>query len=111
MKMKSKTSNVFRFIMLTLFLLFIGLYITQAFGYYEFTNNKKNALTEQNIKKFEKDIKEGRNIKATNYLQEDKNYNNLLSNASLKLSKDISFLFNAFMSNLFNEINKLTSTN
>ena len=108
--MKIEGNKIFKFTLLVLFLLFIGLYITQAFGYYEFSNNKKTALTEQAIKRFENDVKEGKKIDANNYIENEKHYNNLLSNTSIKISNSISIVFNSFMNNLFNQINKLTSS-
>ncbi len=105
-----KGKNIFIFIFMTLFLLFIGLYITQAFGYYEFTNYKKSTLTDAAIKKFEQDVKNGKEIKATNYIEKEKNYNNLFSNVSLSLSNSISSFFNMVMNNMFNELDKLVSS-
>ena len=94
--------------MSTLFLLFLGLYITQALGYFEFKNNKKTALTNSAIKKFEEDVKKGKKIDAKDYLEEEKNYNNLLSKTSINISNAIEAGFNYLINNLFNEISKVT---
>lgn len=104
-----KAKNVFIFIFSVLFILFISLYVTQATGYYEFNNSKKTTLTNDAIKKFEKDIKEGKQISAKNYLEEEKEYNNKISTTSLMISKTIEKSFNYLMGKLFEEINSAVS--
>ena len=85
-----KGKNVARIVIFTLIILFTTLYVTQAFGYYEYSNKKTNTLTEEAAKKFEKDIESGKTIKASNYLKEENDYNNNLSKAGLSVSKMIS---------------------
>ena len=105
-----KAKNVFILLFSCLFILFISLYVTQATGYYEFSNAKKSTLTNEAIKKFEQDVKEGKEIAAKNYLEEEKQYNNKISKASLTLSKTIEKSFNFIMNRLFNEINSVVSS-
>lgn len=100
-----KGKNIFRVILLTLGILFITLYTTQAFGYYEYTNKKTNTLTENAVKDFEKDIKEGKTIKAENYIKEENDYNNNLSKMGLGISNLIEKTFDAVMNFIFKEIN------
>lgn len=92
-----------------LFILFISLYVTQATGYYEFSNSKKSTLTNEAIKRFEKDVREGKEVEAKNYLEEQKQYNNKISNTSLMISKTIEKSFNYLMGKLFKEINSAVS--
>lgn len=105
-----KGKNVVVLIFSILFILFISLYATQATGYYEFSNYKKSTLTDEAIKKFERDVKEGKEISAKDYLEEEKQYNNKISNVSLTISKTIEKGFNFFMNRLFNEINDAVSS-
>ena len=104
-----KSKHVVRFTLLVLFLLFVGLYITQALGYYEFTNAKKTTLTNYAIEKFEKDVKEGKALDVKNYVEEEKQYNNLLSRVSLSVSNAIEKSFSFVMNTLFNELAKATN--
>ncbi|MCI8547974.1 MAG: hypothetical protein HFJ38_03690 [Bacilli bacterium] len=104
-----KSKHVVRFTLLVLFLLFVGLYITQALGYYEFTNAKKTTLTNSAIEKFEKDVKEGKALDVKNYVEEEKQYNNLLSRVSLSVSNAIEKSFSFVMNTLFNELAKATN--
>ena len=48
---------LFIFIFTSYFLLFIGLYTAQGFGYYDFESSKKKTLTANAMKKFDEDIK------------------------------------------------------
>lgn len=105
-----KAKKVFIFIFCGLFVLFVSLYVTQATGYYEFSNSKKSTLTNEAIKKFEQDVKSGKKIAAKNYLEEEKQYNNKISNASLALSKSIEKGFNFIMNKIFSELNSVVSS-
>ena len=101
-----KGKNIARIVIFTLIILFTTLYVTQAFGYYEYSNKKTNILTEEAAKKFEKDIESGKTIKASNYLKEENDYNNNLSKAGLSVSKMISSSFNKVMNFIFSEMDQ-----
>lgn len=89
---KQKFGNkIFHKTWFILFLIFLTLYISQANGYYEYSVSKKTSFTEEQIKKFEQDIKDGKNIDVTEYLNNtNKNYQNKLSKVALSLSETIS---------------------
>ena len=71
-----------------LFLSFLVLYFAQAGGYYEDVNNKKASLTEEKIKQFEEDVKNGKKIEVENYVVNiKKNYDNKISSFGLYTSK------------------------
>ena len=101
-----KGKNIVRFIFLSLIILFTTIYLMQSFGYYEFTNNKTNRLTENQIKQFEQDVKKGKKIEAKNYVRKQINYNNKLSSGGITLSNTIENTFDAVMNFLFSEVNK-----
>ncbi len=85
-----KGKNIARIIIGTLFVLFVALYLTQTTGYYEFEQHKLTTLTEEQIKKFEQDVKDGKEIDLETYLElNKKNYDNRLSKLSLSLSRKI----------------------
>ena len=69
-----KSKNVVRIITLTLFLFFLCVYIAQATGYYEVDMYRKTALTNEAMSRFEKDVKDGKILKAKEYLEPDKQY-------------------------------------
>ena len=84
---------------------FIFSYTIEKSGYYEYNLQTKKNLTEKEIKEFEKDIKEGKNIDIKKYMKDNNtNYSNTLtkttSNISIKLNKYIKLMltdsFNIF---------------
>lgn len=73
-----------------LFAIFMTLYISQATGYYDYEQYKKVELTEEKIAEFERDVKEGKEIKIENYLDSvTYDYNNKASKTGLKISGTI----------------------
>lgn len=102
--------NIFWIIMFIFFIVFISLFIASKSGYYEYENHNKKVFTEEKMKEFENDLKEGKNVDIKNYIYEDnKNYenkitkignfiSNLLSNGILKSVKITTKVFE----NLFN---------
>lgn len=91
-----------------LFLSFLVLYFAQSFGYYENINNKKASLTEDSIKRFESDVKKGKEIKVENYVVNiRKDYGNKISSFGLFSSKLIGNTFKWGLTNLFNGIDKV----
>jgi len=80
--------KAFRYCLLTLFVTFMALYISQSTGYVEYENRKQVALTESQIKKFEADIAAGKKVDMEKYLKtNEKNYQNAISRTGLKISK------------------------
>ncbi len=84
-------NKIFRRFWFVMFLIFLTLYISQASGYYEYEISKKSTFTTEQIKKFEQDIKDGKNIDIQEYMENtNKNYQNKLSKMALSLSETIS---------------------
>ncbi|MCI9110556.1 MAG: hypothetical protein HFH47_01940 [Bacilli bacterium] len=80
--------KTFRYVVLTLFVTFMALYISQSTGYVEYENRKQVALTESQIKKFEADVAAGKKVDVERYLKtNEKNYQNGISRLGLKISK------------------------
>lgn len=97
--------------MMLLIVLFLGLYISGMSGYYKYTETKKNVLTENAMERFEQDIKEGKEIDVSNYLEETKNYNNIFSSLGLKMSSLIEKGFNKTMTSLFKKLSQAVNNN
>ena len=75
--------RLIKLIGIILLIFFLALYLSSYnTSYYE----NKNILTEDAIKRFEKDLKEGKKINVNNYIEKEKNYNNKVSTYTLKLS-------------------------
>ena len=54
---KNKKNKIFKFIFGLFFMSFLVIYFSELTGYYEYQNYKKTSLTEEQIKKFEEDVK------------------------------------------------------
>lgn len=99
---KDKKRKIYKFIFLMFFLSFIVVYFSELTGYYEYQNHKKMTLTEEQIKQFENDVSNGKEVDINEYLVLDnKNYNNSLSKLTSKLSDGISSLVQSGVENAF----------
>ena len=76
-------SKLVKIILIFIMIFFLSLYFSKySSDYYE----KKSNLTEEAIKNYEKDLKEGKSIVSTNYLPEEKQYNNKVAKMGMNLS-------------------------
>ena len=71
-----KKNKIFKYLILISFIIFLALYLSQSTGYFEYKNSKKVALTNEQIKQFEKDVNEGKNVDITKYIE----INNIIIN-------------------------------
>ena len=91
-------------------LIYIVLFISKSSGYYEFQTHKQVELNEEAMKRFEKDVSEGKNVVLTDYIKErDIKYNNKASDLGYTISKEIANLLTngidstmSFLGQLFN---------
>ncbi len=82
-----KLNKIFKYCILISFVTFFALYLSQSTGYFEYRNSKKVALTNDQIQKFEQDVKEGKNVDIEKYIDiNNKNYQNTISKAGLSIS-------------------------
>ena len=80
-------NKVFLVIVLSFFIFFIILLLAQSQGYYKNRNEKSKILTEEQIKTFEEDLKNGKDIDIKKYvLYEDKDYTNKVTTNIYKVS-------------------------
>ena len=102
-----KRNKIFRWTMFFLLITFLTLYISQATGYYEYEQSRKTAFTEEQIKQFEQDVKNGKEIDVTKYLENTtKNYQNNISKITLNISESISKYMKLGIEKLFEGIAK-----
>ncbi len=82
-----KLNKIFKYAIFVSFVTFFALYLSQSTGYFEYRNSKKVALTNQQIQKFEQDVKEGKNIDIEDYIDtNNQNYQNTISKTGLTIS-------------------------
>ena len=104
-----KYARVVQLTFFVLVILFVGLYISQMTGYYQYNESRKTTLTQSAIERFEQDVKEGKEIHAGDYLEEETEYNNKISNLGMKISRVIEAGFNKAMNAIFDELSKAIS--
>ena len=75
--MKIKPKKIFNTIIFVLFTLYISFYIASVSGYYEYEKKEETTLTNEKMKEFEKDLKEGKKVDIKKYLTDNtKKYDN-----------------------------------
>lgn len=101
-----KKKNIFLRVVFILFLFYFALYLMDNLGYYNLST-KRTILTEEKIKEFEYDIKNGKSIDLNNYVETDTNYNNFYSNIGYNISVGIDKLLNEGITKVGKVLKKL----
>ena len=84
-------NKVIKIILLIIMILFLSLYFSNYNNeYYE----TKTYLTEEAIKRYEKDLKDNKTITSNNYVPKEKDYNNKVSKIGLKSSNLLDKIIN-----------------
>ena len=100
-------NNILKVLFLGIMILFLTLYLTTLSNYQEIQNKKQNILTEEALKRFEQDVAAGKEIIASNYLTNQKEYNNKISSLGLKLSNFIENTYKKIIYKIFKNINNM----
>ena len=79
--------NLLKIILILAFTIFVASYFIEETGYYDYKLQEKMVLTNEQIKKFENDIKDGKEVYIENYLKEnDRDYPNNITTNITKVS-------------------------
>ena len=105
--MKGKGKDIFRIIMLTLFILFISMYVVGNSSYYDYEATRKTRLTEEKIKQFESDIASGEKIDLSKYKEIEKDYDNLVSTTTLNISQKLGKTVSKSLDFIFKRVEKV----
>ena len=84
-------NKIIKIIGVLVIILFLSLYFS---GYNNYYYESKKTLTTEAIKQYEKDLKSGKKIDPTKYIEPQKNYNNKASTIGMKTSIMIEKGFN-----------------
>ncbi len=103
---KKKKNNIFLKIIGILFIIYFSLYLMENLGYYNI-NTKNKVLTEEAIKEFESDVKNGKSIDIKNYVGDNTNYKNFYSNMGYNISIGIDNVLNKGLKKVGNVLKKL----
>ena len=80
-------NNILKVLMILALTIFVASYFVEKTGYYDYKLQEKTILTSEQIKKFENDIKEGKEVDIETYLNENKkDYSNNITTNVTKLS-------------------------
>ena len=108
--MKKKKNRVFKIVFWMFFLSFMMIYFSEITGYYEYKNYQKSAMTNEQIKKFEEDVKNGKKVNPNDYMVANGgHYNNKLSDTANTLSNGLSKLVKGGVENTFKLISNLVN--
>ncbi len=108
--MKKKKKNVFFIVFVILLGAYSSVYILYKSGYYEYKEKTKMLLTEEAMTRFESDIKEGKDITLSDYIDNTKNdYTNTVSKLGLNAGKKIESFVNDGLGKIFKVIGSLFS--
>ena len=92
---ESKTNDKFVTIILILFVIFLIIYIANGSDYYEYKAYTKSTLTKESMKRFEKDISEGKNVSINDYIgAEYIDYSNSFSDIGYETGKIVETIMN-----------------
>lgn len=98
-----KKEKIGKFIFMILFIMYLTLYFGGTKGYYEYQLHQKTSLTEEQIKKFEEDVKSGQKVDLEDYITKEKvDFNNKLANAGKKISYTLSDTLSVILTKFFN---------
>ena len=98
-------NDIVRIILFTVLFLFLGLYVASQNGYIDYQARDQMVLTEEQIKKFEDDVKNNRPIDIENYVQrQEELYDNQISRMSLNLSNTIGKAVQKFLNFIFDRM-------
>lgn len=102
-----KKGKIFKAVFSIFLIVYLVIYLASASGYYEYKNYKKMSLTEEQIEKFEEDVKEGKEVNVEDYVVKDNAiYDNKIAKMGKKISFAISDTLTGVLSKSFKAISK-----
>lgn len=105
---EKKKPNWFLRIMGLLLIIFTFLYFGSKTGYYEKIIYNKRVMTESQMKKFEKDLSENKEVDLENYVQnDDVDYSNFVTKGANKIANKLTSVFNGEINDIWDFIKAL----
>lgn len=99
-------NKTFNKIFLTLFLVFVVIYSSARVGLIDYQSKLKKELTDEQIIKFEEDVRKGEKIDLKDYVEDNTKYDNVLSKVTLKISDTIGNTTKDIVGFIFKKIEK-----
>lgn len=89
-------------VFICLFLSFVVSYVIEKTGYYEYNLQNKMIMTNEAMERFEKDVKEGKDVRREDYLvSTEKDYNSTLTKGTNKVSMKVNTLLKKGIEGMF----------
>lgn len=109
--MKYETGiKILKYVFFILFICFVIVYCTSMAGYYDYQQRQRVVLTEEKIKEFEEDIKNGKNIDIDKYVEEQNKFDHVTKRIGLKISEVISKYTRKGIENTFRMLNNFVES-
>lgn len=110
MKKTKLRTKIFRVSFIILFAVFLTVFVSNKYGFYEYQKHEQVTLTSDQIKKFEQDVKDGKEIDVENYLKDiNKNYQTKLSQAGLNVSNSLAGIVKTGVDSIFKYIDSVVT--
>ena len=92
------------------FFVFIVSYVIEQNGYYEYQMHSQKVMTDKQIKQFEEDIKNGKEVDINDYLKDNyKDYTNKFTDATYQISKNTNKYLKKGIESIFSLVNNLVN--
>lgn len=102
-----KKESIFKFILLCFIICFLVILFAGKTGHYEKKLRDNSILTEEQIKKFEEDLKNGKNVDISNYvINKNKDYTTKLTSDVYSVSLKVEKTIDKIVKFIFNEVGK-----
>lgn len=100
--------KIVKFVVYLIVIVFLCSYFIETSGYYEYNMQNRKNLTEEGIKQFEQDVKDGKEIDINDYLTKvNIDYSNKLTKTTSNMSIKLNNYLKEFLTNGFNIFEKL----
>ena len=94
--------RICKFVVICLFLSFVVSYVIEKTGYYEYNLQNKMIMTNEAMERFEKDVKEGKDVRREDYLvSTEKDYTSTLTKGTNKVSMKVNTLLKKGIEGMF----------
>ncbi len=105
---KKKKPNKGLVILGLLFAMYLLVLYSKSNGYYEYKEYKKSQITNEAMKRFEEDIKNGKDLNINNYIDTStKDYSNGISKISAKIGEESKKVVISFFKKIGKVLGKL----
>lgn len=106
---KKKKKPIILIIFLIFFSIYLALYYAFQAGYYEYKAYETSSLTKEKMEEFDKLIKEGKEVNVNDFIPENKDYSNNISDLGVKVGEMSTKFLTKGLGGFFKVISKLVT--